>query len=194
MVVFSEANTIDSKLHPAVVPVRQRHVNWLPDRHEQILNRVQQGDVDMIFVGDSITHIWDREDAGKEIWDKYYAPRNAVNMGFGCDRTQHVLWRIDNGNFDNIKPKLIVLTIGVNNFRNNPAQEISQGISAIVNKLKKKVPNSKILLLGPLPAGANKDDPLRLSYNQVHELISSLGKQKNVIYQNIGREGFLQDY
>ena len=90
-------------------------------------------------------------------------------------------------NFDNIEPKLIVLTIGVNNFRYNTPQEIADGIKTAVNELRKKSPSSRILLLGPLPAGADNSDPLRITYNKVHELISNLGNQQNVTYRNIGK-------
>ena len=159
-------------------------------QHQDINQIGEDRKVDLVFLGNSITQSWGGEGRNvwspvKELWDSLYQPLNAANFGIAGDRTQNVIWRIDNGNFDKIKPKLIILTIGVNNFRNNPAQEISQGITAIVSKLKKKVPNAKILLLGPLPAGAKEDDPLRLTYNQVHKLISPLGKQKNVIYKNI---------
>ena len=72
-------------------------------RHESFNQRVTKGNVDLIFIGDSITHAW--ESSGKAVWEKYYAKRNAVNLGISGDRTQHVLWRLDNGNIKNIHPK-----------------------------------------------------------------------------------------
>ena len=98
------------------------------DRHEKFNERVKQGNVDLMFIGDSITQGW--EGAGKDAWDKHYGKRNAVNLGIGGDRTQHVLWRLDNGNIDGISPKLAVLMIGTNNSNgnDNTAEEIGAGI------------------------------------------------------------------
>ena len=95
----------------AIVPV-PREGTWMK-RHESFNERVKQGNVDLIFIGDSITQGW--ENAGKKVWDEYYGKRNAVNLGIGGDRTQHVLWRLDHGNIDGINPKLAVLMIGTNN-------------------------------------------------------------------------------
>ena len=95
------------KKHSAVEPAH-RH-SWWTLRHIAVNERVKKGDVDLIFIGDSITHSW--EGAGKEVWGKYYEKRKAVNMGFSGDRTQHVLWRLDNGNIDGISPKAAVIMI-----------------------------------------------------------------------------------
>jgi len=127
--------------------------DWWGKRHEAIKERVKQGNVDLLFIGDSITHGW--ENAGKDIWAKFYAPRNAVNMGFSGDRTQHVLWRLDNGEIDGITPKLAVIMIGTNNSNgeDNTAEEIAEGIIAIVEKLNVKLPKTKVLVLGIFPRG-----------------------------------------
>lgn len=105
----------------------------------------------MLFIGDSITHGW--EGGAKEYWDKYYAPRNAVNLGFNGDRTQDVLWRLDHGEIDGIFPKLAVLMIGTNNSNVdwNTAKEISEGVQAICCRLRMKLPHTKILILGVFP-------------------------------------------
>src|SRR5258706_280169 len=92
----------------------------------------------VIFIGDSITQGWEGD--GKEVWAKYYAHRNAVNLGIGGDRTQHVLWRLDNGNIDGLKPRAAVLMIGTNNSNgedNTPGQ-IAQGVAVILKKLREK--------------------------------------------------------
>ena len=82
-------------------------------RHDSFNERVKQGNVDLIFIGDSITQGW--ENSGKAAWSEAYGKRNAVNLGISGDRTQHVLWRLDNGNIEGIKPKLAVIMIGTNN-------------------------------------------------------------------------------
>jgi beta-glucosidase len=105
--------------------------------------------VDLLFIGDSITHGWEGE--GKAVWDQYYGSRNAVNLGISGDQTQHVLWRLDNGNIDNITPKLAVIMIGTNNHAVNTAPEIAEGVEAIVKKLRTKLPEMRILLLAIFP-------------------------------------------
>src|SRR5687767_14628351 len=105
----------DAPAHDAVKPV-PRDAGWMK-RHESFNERVKKGNVDLIFIGDSITQGW--EGAGKGVWEKYYGKRNAVNLGIGGDRTQHVLWRLENGNIKGIEPKLAVVMIGTNNSGSN---------------------------------------------------------------------------
>ena len=79
-------------------------------------NAPKQGDVDLVFIGDSITDGWQTR-RGKAVWEKYYGNRKAMNAGIGGDNTEHVIWRIDHGNLDGLKPKLAVIMIGTNNSR-----------------------------------------------------------------------------
>ncbi|HOQ89822.1 MAG TPA: GDSL-type esterase/lipase family protein, partial [Candidatus Hydrogenedentes bacterium] len=110
-------------LSPAVTPV-PRQDGWWQERHRQFNERVRQGNADIVFIGDSITHGWEGE--GKEIWDTCYAPRNAVNLGIGGDQTGHVLWRLQNGNLEGIQPKVAVIMIGTNN---GPTDQTAEEIS-----------------------------------------------------------------
>jgi len=155
---------------------------WWTKRHQSMNDRVKQGNVDMVFIGDSITQGW--EGAGKATWDKFYAKRNAVNLGIGGDRTQHVLWRLDNGNIEGISPKLAVVMIGTNNTGSNSAEEISDGITAIVKKLRDKLPTTKILLLAVFPR-EEKPGELRAKNDKVNTLISALKDNKSVFYMDI---------
>ena len=100
--------------HSTVQPVPRPDKSW-KDRHESLNQRVAEiGEkAQVIFIGDSITQGWEGE--GKEVWARYYTQRNAINLGIGGDRTQHVLWRLDNGNVDGLKPKAAVIMIGTNN-------------------------------------------------------------------------------
>jgi lysophospholipase L1-like esterase len=153
--------------------------------------------VDCVLLGNSITQGLGGEGRSvytpsEAIWDSLFKPLNAANYGISGDRTQHILWRIQNGNLDRIKPKAIVLEIGVNNFHDNTADEIAGGIRAIVKALQKKVPGARILLLGPLPAGENSKDANRQKYKQVHQQIHELGNGKNVIYMNFDKS-FIRD-
>ena len=105
---------VSLRAHSAVDPV-PRNEQWWQDRHKLMNERGAEAGSksQVIFIGDSITQGW--EGGGKEVWERYYAPRNAVNLGIGGDRTQHVLWRLDNGNLDRVKPKAAVIMIGTNN-------------------------------------------------------------------------------
>jgi beta-glucosidase len=120
-------------------------------RHAAFNERARQGDVDLLFIGDSITQQW--ETRGREVWAKRYGERKAMNLGIGGDQTQHVLWRLDNGNIDGIEPKVAVVMIGTNNSRANSAAEIGEGIAAIVAKLRAKLPETHVLLLAIFPRG-----------------------------------------
>lgn len=169
--------------HAAVTPV-PREANWLK-RHESINQRVKQGNVDLIFIGDSITQGW--ESNGKKVWAKHYGNRNAANLGISGDRTQHVLWRLDNGNLEGIKPKLAVIMIGTNNSNreDNTAEEIADGIKAIVAKLQMKLPETKVLLLAIFPRQP-MPHPQREKNAKASELASKVADGKRVHYLDIG--------
>ncbi|MEX2114298.1 MAG: platelet-activating factor acetylhydrolase IB subunit [Pirellulales bacterium] len=160
-------------------------------RHNAFNERVEQGNVDLILIGDSITQGW--EGAGKDVWASHYAKRNAVNLGIGGDRTQHVLWRLENGNIEGISPKLAVLMIGTNNSNgaDNTADEIAAGIEAIVAKLRAQLPQTKVLVLAIFPRG-EKPNPQREKNAKASEIASKLADDKNVFYLDIGPK-FLGD-
>jgi beta-glucosidase len=178
----------EDKPNDAIVPV-PRDGGWM-QRHESFNKRVAQGKADLLFIGDSITQGW--EGAGKGVWERFYGKRNAVNLGIGGDRTQHVLWRLDNGNLYNIHPKLAVLMIGTNNSGTNNSEQIAAGVKAIVEKLRTKLPETKVLVLAIFPRGANKDDAKRKVNEGANEIIKGLADDKMVYYLDIG-PNFLQD-
>jgi lysophospholipase L1-like esterase len=155
-------------------------------RHERFNEISKKGEAKLVFLGDSITEGW--EGAGKEVWEKRYASRHAANFGIGGDRTEHVLWRIDHGNFDGLKPRLIVVMIGTNNagHRQEAAKDTAAGVEAIVDRLRAKCPEAKILLLGIFPRGERADDPMRLLTSSTNELIKKLADSDRVIYKDIG--------
>lgn len=170
------------KAHDAITPV-PRDGNWMK-RHESFNERVKKGNVDLLLIGDSITQGW--EGAGKAVWEKYYTPRNAVNLGIGGDRTQHVLWRLDNGNIDGISPKAAVLMIGTNNSGTNAPVQIAEGVTAIVKKLREKLPKTKILVLAIFPRGADINDTKRKVNSAANLQIAKLADGEMVHYLDIG--------
>jgi lysophospholipase L1-like esterase len=139
--------------NPAVAP-EPRPGPWLK-QHEGFVAVAARGGVDLLFLGDSITALWDK--TAPAVWSRYYAPRKAANFGIGGDRTQHLLWRIDHGELDGIKPRVVVLMIGTNNVPNQPEDQVFDGIKAVIDRVRLKLPDSKILLLGLTPRGLNRD-------------------------------------
>ena len=161
---------------------------WWTNRHNGMNERVKQGNVDLVFIGDSITQGWEGE--GAPIWEEYYGDRNAVNLGISGDRTEHVLWRLENGNIEGISPKLAVIMIGTNNASANEVNEIADGIRAIVGKLQNDLPDMKILLLGIFPR-ENTPGEIRAKMDAVNTSVSELADNYKTFYLDIGRE-FLQ--
>lgn len=162
-----------------------RDERWMV-RQNSINARAKQGDVDLLFIGDSITQGW--EGAGKETWEKYYGKRKAMNAGIGGDRTQHVLWRLDNGNIDGLSPKLAVLMIGTNNSGTNTSEDIAAGVKAIVAELRDKLPQTKVLVLAVFPRGPDAQSPQRKVNEAANANFQSVADNKNVFYLDIGPE------
>jgi len=159
-------------------------------RHEGFVKIAQAGGVDLLFLGDSITDFW--RNRGSNVWNTYYSPRHAANFGISADRTQHVLWRIDNGELDGIKPKVLVLMIGTNNtgkekngLPRNSNQETIQGVQAVVTRIRAKLPETKILLLAIFPRG-NFDDPQRAQVALINTVIAKLDDGQWVKFLDIG--------
>jgi lysophospholipase L1-like esterase len=173
----------DKALPTTVVPVP--HEGTMP-RHESFNQRAKQGNVDLILIGDSITHGWEG-DGAKEVWAKYYGKRNAMNLGIGGDRTQHVLWRLDHGNVDGISPKLAVIMIGTNNSNgtDNTSEEIAAGLEAIVKKLREKLPQTKVLILAIFPRG-QMPNPQREKNAKASEIAAKMADNKMVFFLDIG--------
>lgn len=171
-------------IHDAIKPV-PREGGWAK-RHESMNTRVKQGDVDLVFIGDSITQGW--EGNGKKVWEEFYGKRNAVNLGIGGDRTQHVIWRLQNGNLEGISPKLAVIMIGTNNSGSNTPEEIAEGVTAIVGELQERTPDTKILLLATFPRGATPEDAKRQVNEKSNKIVAQLAADDDVYFLDIGDE------
>jgi N-acetylglucosamine-6-sulfatase len=177
-------------------PVLQRGTN---NRHAQFLEIAKKGDIDLLFVGDSITDFWQRPGPryGQAIWDKYFVPLKAADFGISADRTEHVLFRLQNGELEGFKAKCIVLMIGTNNLdpngaRNTPEDTIL-GVQAVVAEIRKRQPDAKLLLLGIFPRANKADDPFRPLIKQVNTAISKLDDGKSIFYMDIGAKFLAAD-
>ncbi|EEF59859.1 platelet-activating factor acetylhydrolase IB subunit [Pedosphaera parvula] len=189
---FAQTSTNKPDAKPSVAaesPIIPVPREGKPFQRYQALNervKTNQGDLDVLFVGDSITQGW--EGNGKTVWQKYYGSHKAVNIGIGGDRTEHVLWRLEHGNADGMKPKVTVLMIGTNNSgkgRNTPS-EIVEGVTAVVHKLQEKFPETKILLLGIFPRGKDFNEQ-RGDINQVNQAIHKLEDNQKVFFLDFGQ-------
>lgn len=147
--------------HPADEPMIKLAKDGTPDKkfvtkHADFLARGKEGPIGVLFLGDSITEGWTK---AKDVWEQHYGKDDPANFGIGGDRTEHVLWRIDNGELDGIHPKVVVLMIGTNNAATCSAEEITRGVTKIVDEIHQKLPDSKLLLLGIFPRGNDPKDP-----------------------------------
>jgi lysophospholipase L1-like esterase len=173
-------------LPPATQPVPRDD-----NRHKSFLEIAARGNIDLLFVGDSITDWWAR--AGLPVWEQTFASLKAANFGIAGDTTQGVLWRMQNGELEGFKAKLIVLMLGTNNINRNPNDEIADGDRAIVEEFKKRQPQAKVLLLGIFPRGADPNNPARAAIKEINAKLAKLADNKKVFYMDIGDKFLTSD-
>jgi lysophospholipase L1-like esterase len=160
--------------------------------HESFVAIAKKGEAQVVFLGDSITAGW--AGAGKEAF-KEYAQYNAANFGIGGDQVQHVLWRVENGEFEGIKPKAVVLMIGTNNV-GNPAHTpelIANGIKKIIEAIHQRSPDTKVLLLAIFPRSAKPTDAARVKNEKVNAIIAKFDDGKKVHFFDIGAKFLTAD-
>jgi lysophospholipase L1-like esterase len=155
-------------------------------RHESFVDIAKKGGVDVLFLGDSITDGW--RGGGKEVWAKNFEPLKAANFGIGGDRTQHVLWRITQGELEGIKPKVAVLMIGTNNTGGDPAADIAEGITTIVKTIREKSPDTRVLLLAVFPRGQKIPNPGNTKIEEINKTVAKLDDGKTVRYLDISKK------
>lgn len=156
----------------------KNHAKWMA-RHEAYVKRAQEGNIDLLFLGDSITDRFTT--VGKDVWDAEYAPLHAADFGITGDRTQYLLWRIENGELDGLSPRAIVLLIGTNNLQTATPAAICTAITRMIADIRAKTPRSRIVLLGLLPRGP-ADDPLRAKIHDVNTQLAAMDDGAMVRY------------
>ncbi|KAL5275875.1 PAFAH1B2 family protein [Megaselia abdita] len=137
---------------------------WL-SIHKRFLSECLEKDPDVIFLGDCILENLQYT----ETWNQYFAPLHCLNFSIRNDRAENILWRVENGELDNVKPKIVVLHVGTNNVDNSP-EEVSEGIFEIIKKIKEKLPDTYIVLPTILPRG-QQVNKLREQNSRVNQLI-----------------------
>lgn len=164
---------------------------WLP-RHLKKLDEIRAlkaagKNPEVVFIGDSITQGWEKE--GQPVWDANYAQYNALALGFGGDRTENVLWRLQHGEVDGIAPKVAVLMFGTNNtgHRMEEAARTAAGIERNIAELRRRLPDTKILLLAIFPRGEKADDPMRVLNEKINAIIAGFADGRHVYFLNINQ-------
>ncbi len=180
---------IEKTINPATIPTDMLYDSWWEGRHEKVLEN-NKSNPEFILIGNSILNSLDNTNRQK-VWNKYLAPYNTVNMGFSGDRTENVIWRLQNGEIDGINPKLALLLIGTNNTDGNhylsitQPTELAEGIWEICNIIRKKLPDTQILLLGILPYGYTQNNRDNLN-KETNRIISNFpAKDPKIHYRDI---------
>jgi lysophospholipase L1-like esterase len=162
---------------------------WLP-RHEEKLAEARKlvaagHSPELVFIGDSITEGWEKE--GREVWQRHNARYHALDLGFGGDRTENVLWRLQHGELDGLAPKVAVLMIGTNNtgHRAEDPSTTAAGIKRLLHEIRQRLPDTKVLLLAVFPRGERPGDPLRVINERVNRLIAGEADGRSVYFLNI---------
>jgi lysophospholipase L1-like esterase len=193
-VVTREAPATASRAPSTLVPVTQsrdwRVYDWA-ERHAACVKLMRERQPEIVMLGDSITHFWGGEPVGGrrngvDEWDRFFAGRRVVNLGYGWDRTENVLWRLTHGEFDAVTPRVVVVMIGTNNIDLNTPDEIAAGVAAICDELHRRSPATRILLLGIFPRGEHPD-ATRAKVDAVNRRIAALDGRGAVTYLDIGR-------
>ena len=170
-------------------------------RHDAILRIKDVTNPEIVLLGDSITHLWGgvpettgRKPNGARAFEATFAGQRVLNLGFGFDRVQNVLWRLDHGELDGLHPRVVVVNIGTNNFAktknapdNTPA-EIAEGVREVLLRLRAKSPASRIVLMGIFPRGEKPGDPMRAKLAEVNRLLAEFGKTPGITYLDIGEK------
>ena len=151
--------------------------------HAEQVARAAKGEVDVMFLGDSITEMW-----SKPVWDANFGQLKAANFGIGGDHTGNLLWRLQDTAVARLRPKLVVLLIGVNNLNlcGETPEQVFAGIQAVVGRLRAQYPAARILLNGVLPAGAKSDEPVRQRIVALDTMVATLDDGQHVFFHNYG--------
>ena len=151
--------------------------------HADQVKRAEKGEVDVMFLGDSITEMWT-----KSVWDANFSRFKAANFGIGGDDTGNVLWRLRDPATASLKPKVVVLLIGVNNINlcSETPEQVFSGIEMVVATLRKQYPSARILLNAVLPEGQSPDSAERQKVVALNKMVPTLADGKNVVFHDYG--------
>ena len=161
-------------------------LEWVQRVQENLDRARKAGAVDWVLDGDSITDFWQDPKRGAGVFAEHFGKLRTIDFAISSDRTQHVLWRLAQGQVDGLHPRLITLMIGTNNLHDNSDAEIADGVAAIVADYRKRCPDAVILLQAILPRGELPTDPARARIKAINAILAKLADGKNVIYLDFG--------
>jgi lysophospholipase L1-like esterase len=198
----TEAGAIPAPPRPnsAIIPSLAR---GFQAAHTNNVEVAKKGDIDILFMGDSITDWWRSPGrggspsgpipyGGKAVFEKYFGSMKVANFGIAGDTTQGVLWRLQHGEGEGFKPKAIMLMIGTNNTGRNSPPEIAIGIADVVFELRKDFPDAKILLLAVFPR-SGPTTAVRAKIDEINKIIPALHDNQHVFYMDIGSKFLAAD-
>lgn len=164
-------------------------------RHAAVTKIAAERKASLVFIGDSITQMFggephDRSQPGKDVWEKFYAKRNAANLGFGYDFLENTLWRLRHGELDGAKAKVVVMHIGTNNAGKNTPEEIAAGVRALLDEIQQRQPQAHVILMAIFPRGP-KPDAMRAKLDTTNKLLAQFAMPGRVTFLDIGAK-FLQ--
>jgi lysophospholipase L1-like esterase len=161
--------------------------------HEQLLAKTKQGRIDVYFEGDSITRRWGATDYPEllENWKKNFFGWNAADFGWGADRVENILWRLENGELEGVDPKVIVLLAGTNNVGSRvppegietTAANVTKGLAAVVGVMQSKAPNAVIILMGIFPRNDNM--AVMPEIDRINANLAGMADGRKIRYLNI---------
>jgi lysophospholipase L1-like esterase len=177
--------SLDHRQDSSTTPLDRLSEPWWRARHERAVRMTQYGRADVAFLGDSITQGW--EEVGEQVWLREVAPLKAANFGFSGDRTEHVLWRLENGELIGMHPKVVVLLIGTNNIgKGHSPEQTADGVRAILSVLRAKLPETKVLMLGIFPRGKLQSHLFPQRVREATAELRALQDGKRVLFSDIG--------
>ncbi|TVQ68317.1 MAG: acetylglucosamine-6-sulfatase [Balneolaceae bacterium] len=160
-------------------------IEWWMPRHLDKLQEEGRDEAEILLIGDSITHGWELR--GAQAWNEHFGDFRTFNIGYSGDRTENVLWRLQNGEVEGISPKLALLMIGTNNtgHRMDPADCTAAGIGLIISELRNRLPQTHFLLLAIFPRGEQPDDGMRVRNEEINRLIAPLDELDRVTFLDL---------
>ena len=176
----------------AVEPISRMGQDWWHARFEAKQVELRRAPVDLLWLGDSITQNWERSgpQAWQDFapaWQRFYGDRHAVDLGFKGDSTCHLLWRLEHGELDDISPRVVIVLIGANNFGHihTDADETFEGVQAILDVIHRRLPQTRIVLLGVLPS--IRSDWVSRNTTRLNERLQGIPSDRSyVTYADVG--------
>ena len=171
----AKQNSVPTK---TAMPIRSP---W-PAREQEKRDQIAKsgGSIDLVFVGDSITHGWENEGRGKKLYDNLRKTYSILNLGYSGNRTQNMVWRLENGELDGYKAKLFMVMAGTNNIE--PAEEVAAGVRRILDLIRSRQPQAEILLLPIFPRGKTAADAANAKNAKVNEIIKDFADGAHILW------------